>query len=119
MTTSSTALLFAVGMLSLAGTPVRAERQMTVTARSPHVERVAYTPANLASDQGVRDLQRRVRFAADRVCAPDAQTFLQTYNQLHCYNSAVRDAFLQIDDAIALYRGGRQIALNNVTVRAR
>lgn len=119
MTTSSTALLFAVGMLSLAGNPVRAERQMTVTAASPYVERVPYTPANLSSDQGVRDLQRRVRFAADRVCAPDAQTFLHTYNRLHCYNSAVRDAFLQIDDAIARYRGGQEIALNNVTVRAR
>jgi len=119
MTTSSTALLFAVGMLSLAGTPVRAERQMTVTARSPYVERVPYTPTNLSSDQGVRDLQRRVRFAADRVCAPDAHTFLLTYNQTHCYNSAVRNAFLQIDDAVARYRSGQQIALNDVTVRAR
>ena len=119
MTTSSTALLFAVGMLSLAGAPVRAERQMTVTARSPYVERVPYTPANLSSDEGVRDLRRRVRFAADRVCAPDAKTFLQTYNQLHCYKTTVEDAFLQVDDAIARYRGGQQIALNNVTVRAR
>lgn len=119
MTKSSTALLCAVGMLSLVGVPVRAERQMTVTASSPHVERVAYTPSNLSSEQGIRDLRRRVRFAADHVCAPDAQTFLENYNQLHCYKSAVQDAFLQVDDAIARYRRGQQIALNNVTVRAR
>lgn len=119
MTKSSTALLFAAGMLSLAGAPARAERQMTVTAKSPYVERVAYTPGNLSSEQGVRDLRRRVRVAADHVCAPDAQTFLETYNQLHCYKSAVEDAYLQVDNAIARYRGGQQIVLNNVTVRAR
>ena len=119
MTKSSMALLFAADMLSVAGGSARAGQQMTVTAKSPHVERVSYFPANLANEQGVRDLRRRVRLAAYRVCAPDAPTLLETYNEQHCIKTTAEDAFIQVDDAIARQRSGQQVAMNSVSVRAR
>lgn len=119
MTKSSMALLLAACLLSLTGSPASADQDMTVTAPSPYVERVPYSAIDLGSDRGVRDLRHRVRSAAHRVCAPAAETFTATYNEVSCFSPTFRDALAQVDDAVARQRGGERIAMSSVTVRAR
>lgn len=49
-------------------------RDVTITARAPYPdqlqERVSYADLNLAASEGQRSLQRRVRRATAKVCAP-------------------------------------------------
>ncbi len=100
------------------GTAAQADNGTTVIASSPYVERVSYQPADLASAAGIRDLRRRVRSAAHRVCQPGEDTFMPTYNAISCTSPTLKDAFAQIDRAVA--RGGApSLAAASIAVRAR
>ncbi|MBW8783997.1 MAG: UrcA family protein [Novosphingobium sp.] len=79
----------------------RADDLTTVTATQPTVEHVAYATSELRSADGQRALQARVRHAVHRVCASASDSFAPSYNELNCTGPTLRDAFAQIDRAVA------------------
>ena len=119
MTKSSKAMLIASGLFAIAGGSASAEKTVTVTAQSPTTERVPYTVADLAGDRAIRNLQRRVRSAAHRVCAPDEDTFMPTYIELRCYGPTVEDALAQVERAVERQHSGAALAMSSVIVTAR
>jgi UrcA family protein len=115
--TALTAVLALTGTItSFAVTvqPSHAREDMTVTA-PVHSERVPYQFSELASEQGIRGLQSRVRQAAHHVCEPDDEMFA-TYSELSCFSPTFRDGLAQIDRAVALARSGALAQAGTVRV---
>jgi UrcA family protein len=96
-----------------------AEDVTTVRGPSTLVEHVPYQSSELATASGIRDLRLRVRQAADRLCAPSSEALLVRYKRLNCTAPAERDAYAQVDRAVAQWRSGTQASADRITVRAR
>ena len=72
---------------------------------SGYVERIAFSLADLSSDEGISGLQARIRKVARRLCgqAGDPTRF---YAGKTCSAKASQDAFTQLDRIAARWRSG-------------
>jgi hypothetical protein len=59
-----------------------------------------------------------VRNAAFELCQPSKDAWV-TYNQLNCLSPTLRDAFAQVDSAVARSRSGQQASVGSISVLAR
>jgi UrcA family protein len=112
-----TIALIAAGLL--AGSGLAHAEDATTVVGSPFVAHVPYQPSDLATDQGVRKLRSRVHAAALEVCQPSEDAFSPTYNQINCLSPTLRDAFAQLDSAVARSRSGEQASAGSISVLAR
>jgi UrcA family protein len=119
MTKSPTTMLLMAGLLAVTGGSASAEKAVTIIGEAPDTERVQYSAADLANDQAIRGLQRRVRSAAHRVCAPSEDTFMPTYIELRCYGPTAEDALAQVDRAVELSRSKQLVLSGSIAIRAR
>jgi UrcA family protein len=96
-----------------------AEEVTTDRGPTPLVKLVPYQSSELATDSSIRDLRFHVRQAANRICAPGPDAFMETYNEWNCTRRALDDAYAQIDSAVTRQRSGIQASADNIPVRAR
>ncbi len=83
------------------------EEASVVTAKRQDVptRHVGYKDLNLATDDGVATLRRRVKHAAIDVCGDkDAQLMYSLFAQSRCYHGAMNGAEPQIATAVKRYR---------------
>jgi UrcA family protein len=96
-----------------------ASEEPTVVTGSPYVEHVTYTQSDLTTDKGVKDLRSRVRHAAHHVCATDDNAFHATNGEWSCYNPTLKDAFAQVDEAVARARSGNLASASGISMKTR
>jgi UrcA family protein len=113
-----TIALIAAGLLA-GSCLAHAQDTTTVIGGSPTVEHVRYQPADLATDHGISDLRNRVRLAAIRVCAPVPGDSMIGFNELACTGPTMRNAYAQVDLAVAHWRNGEVISAGSIAVRDR
>jgi UrcA family protein len=111
-----TIALIAAGLLASSGL-AHAEDATTVVG-SPFVARVHYQPSELATAQGIRELRGRVHNAAFELCQPSKDAWV-TYNEVNCLAPTLRDAYAQVDSAVARSRSGEQASAGSISVRVR
>lgn len=110
----------AISTLAFAGTPARADNDLTVTTASPNTRFVSYAASDLASDRSVIQLKRRVHMAAREVCGPQPNAYTDAFGELRCFQVAFDDAMGQVDRAVARHRQGQVVAMGAaVVLRAR
>lgn len=81
-------------------------------------EHVPYETADLRSEEGIRDLQKRVHRAAVRVCRlPGAG--VTPFDHQYCVSPALRDGLAQVDRAAMQARAGLASNSEYVAVRVR
>jgi UrcA family protein len=112
-----TIALIAAGLL--AGSGLAHAEDATTVVGSPLVAHVPYQPSDLVTAHGVRELRGRVRNAAHELCQPSEQSFMATFNALNCLRPTLRDAFAQVDSAVARSRSGQQANAGSISVLAR
>ena len=110
-----TIALIATGLL--AGSGLAHAEDATTVVGSPFVTRVHYQPSDLATVQGIRELRGRVHNAALELCQPSEDAFMGNYRQLNCLAPTLRDAYAQVDSAVARSRSGEQASAGSISVR--
>jgi UrcA family protein len=112
-----TIALIAAGLL--AGSGLAHAEDVTTVYASPSVARVSYRASDLATESGVRDLRLRVRRAAYHVCQPSDDAFRPISVELNCFRPTVRDALVQVDQAVARWQNSTQASADRITIWAR
>lgn len=83
-----------------------------------HSKAVKYSDLDLATQQGVDSLNRRVKYAVRTVCGVDrAQTLREHGVASDCAKVAMADAAPRVQLAVAQARTNRDYAANAITVR--
>lgn len=96
-----------------------AQGPTTVVGEAPNLERVAYQPADLASERGVSDLRSRVRRAAHRVCDLGSYSHTADYRERICYTATLPAALAQVDRAVTQWARGEAPSEPRIVVAAR
>lgn len=97
-----------------------AQPPVTVYGSSAPTARVSYDDINLASAQGVRKLQNRVRSAASDLCLEPTKEDLKVSSaRTKCYRTATADGFAQIDRLAADRMAGKATLASAIQISAR
>lgn len=97
-----------------------AQPPVTVYGTSAPTARVSYADINLASASGVATLQNRVRGAASSIClAPVREDIATSTARIHCFRTAVKDGYSQIDDLVAGKLAGKASLSSAILISAR
>lgn len=97
-----------------------AQPPVTVYGTTAPSARVSYADINLASASGVQTLQNRVRGAASDICLePIFEDLSMSTARAHCYRTAVKDGFSQIDQLVSEKLAGKSSLASAIVISAR
>lgn len=103
-------------LLSGVSLPAEAQNLATSANTSAYVTRVAVSPSDLSSDEGIANLQFRVRRAVRRLCNQTSE--IRMWAGGACYADATEDALSQVDRVVRRWRSGESLALaTHITVK--
>lgn len=112
-----TALIAAI-LLANPGLAAAQDGTIVQGRHDPLVERVPYETSALRSDEGIKDLRKRVYRAAVHVCRSPRAT-MGPFDQQYCVGPTLEDALAQVDRAATQSRAGLASNSEYIAVRVR
>jgi UrcA family protein len=111
-------LLLASTLLFATTSPALAREDPRFLDAPGAVEVVPFVPTELASEEGLGALRKRVERAAQRVCNDGSFTILQL-QYLYCVAPATKEGLAQLDRVVVRWREGALAGTGSLTIRAR
>ena len=104
--------------IALLGSASTAQRPLVITKSPAPFRVVSYGDLNLTSQSGQERLSTRIRSAARDLCFENnIEQVKFAAARRHCYDTALTDAFRQMNEAIAANGKGSTLAAATLVVR--
>lgn len=89
-------------------------------AQPVRTEQISYADLNLGRSDAQSTLEARIRAAAGRVCEIGGMQALEDFSiSSHCFRSAVKDGYRQMNQLIAANRVGGTMAAAAIVITAK
>ena len=112
--------LVLMGSLLFASSSAFAQPPVVVTGESAPFKVVSYADLNIGSQAGQDRLINRIRSAAEDICLEGSREQVKfEVARRHCYSTALKSGFSQMNSAIAAKASGATLAAATLTISGR